>query len=68
MCERAVKRLSYASFQYAPDQYKTQQMCESVSLKDQENLRLVSNQEMCERTVKRFSYEFWYVSDQYKTQ
>ena len=36
MCERAVKRLSYASFQYAPDQYKTQQMCESVSLKDQE--------------------------------
>ena len=52
MCGMVVKRLSYA-FSYVSDQYKTQQMRESVVLKNPENLQLVPNhfktQEMCER-------------------
>ena len=47
-------------------------MCDSDILKDLENLQLVPHhlkaQEMSKRAVKRFSYKFWYVPDQYKTQ
>ena len=54
MCEKSVKRFFYA-FSYVTNQYKTQQICESVVLKDPQKLQFVPNQykaqEICEKLL-----------------
>lgn len=51
LCGRGAKKFFYA-FSYVPDQYETQQICESVILKNLENINFSLTTLRLEKCVK----------------
>ena len=71
MRKNSVKRLLFVTM-YAPDRYKTYEMCNKVILENERMLRLIPDcckiQEMCDKAVDTYSFAIQIVSECYKTQ